>query len=452
MSAAVVPDSATQRAVARLRAAVDAVRELDMASLADDELIDTLREIEVEKRRLATADQALLAQIEARHLGVELGCRDTTTLVGHALRIDPHEARARMRAAEDLGPRQSLTGEPLGPMFPLVAGAVGEGAISPAVAGIVTRALDALPADVQAERGTEIEQTLVAHARTFAPRELRIIVRRLRETYDQDGRLAHDEDRARRRHLEVHQHADGTVSGSFLLDPVAGEALLTVIDALGKPEPAENGAKDPRTAGQRRHDALRAALLTALRTGGLPASGGVTTTIVLTMTLEQFKQLECAETKQDRRSGGQRARAPGDGLVRTGHGALMSLREAGPLSGDAQLQAVVLDGLRRVCAYGATHRLFTRGQRLAMIARDHGCSFPGCTVPAAWCEAHHVVGFVLGGPTSVENGTLLCGHHHRMFERLGYHCVMIDGIPHWIPPRWIDREGTPRRNTAHDPA
>jgi hypothetical protein len=73
-------------------------------------------------------------------------------------------------------------------------------------------------------------------------------------------------------------------------------------------------------------------------------------------------------------------------------------------------------------------------------------------VPAAWCEAHHVVGFVLGGPTSVENGTLLCGHHHRMFERLGYHCVMIDGIPHWIPPRWIDREGTPRRNTAHDPA
>ena len=60
-----------------------------------------------------------------------------------------------------------------------------------------------------------------------------------------------------------------------------------------------------------------------------------------------------------------------------------------------------------------THRIFTEGQRLAMIARDQGCSFPGCTAPPAWCQAHHVTDFALTRRTSVDDGTLLCGFHHR---------------------------------------
>ena len=27
---------------------------------------------------------------------------------------------------------------------------------------------------------------------------------------------------------------------------------------------------------------------------------------------------------------------------------------------------------------------------------------------------------------------------------------MIDGRPHWIPPLWIDKTQTPRRNHAHE--
>ena len=30
--------------------------------------------------------------------------------------------------------------------------------------------------------------------------------------------------------------------------------------------------------------------------------------------------------------------------------------------------------------------------------------------------------------------------------------VMLDGIPHWIPPPWIDRDQAPRRNRMHDRA
>jgi hypothetical protein len=54
------------------------------------------------------------------------------------------------------------------------------------------------------------------------------------------------------------------------------------------------------------------------------------------------------------------------------------------------------------------------------------------------------------GRTSVDQGTHLCGYHHREFENLGWTCHMRDGTPWWTPPKWVDREQTPIRNTAHD--
>jgi hypothetical protein len=97
--------------------------------------------------------------------------------------------------------------------------------------------------------------------------------------------------------------------------------------------------------------------------------------------------------------------------------------------------------VRRIEAYGDTHRIFTANQRLALAARDRGCTFPGCTSGPAWCEAHHVIDYADGGRTSVVNGTLLCPYHHRHFARLGYRCTMINGNPHWIAPAWIDPAG-----------
>ena len=45
----------------------------------------------------------------------------------------------------------------------------------------------------------------------------------------------------------------------------------------------------------------------------------------------------------------------------------------------------------------------------------------------------------LVGATVVENGTLLCGHHHRTFERTGWQVRMREGSPEWIPPPWLTR-------------
>jgi hypothetical protein len=51
-----------------------------------------------------------------------------------------------------------------------------------------------------------------------------------------------------------------------------------------------------------------------------------------------------------------------------------------------------------------------------------------------------------GGLTDLSNLTLLCSYHHHQFARRGWTCQMIDDLPAWIPPVWIDPERRPLRN------
>ena len=53
-------------------------------------------------------------------------------------------------------------------------------------------------------------------------------------------------------------------------------------------------------------------------------------------------------------------------------------------------------------------------QRIAITLRDRHCTAIGCTVPAAWCHVHHKHPWSRGGPTTVDDGTLLCPRHHTM--------------------------------------
>ncbi|MGH3396545.1 MAG: HNH endonuclease signature motif containing protein, partial [Streptosporangiaceae bacterium] len=50
--------------------------------------------------------------------------------------------------------------------------------------------------------------------------------------------------------------------------------------------------------------------------------------------------------------------------------------------------------------------------RRAVTKRDRHCSFPGCTAPPVRCHVHHVIPRSQGGPTRLDNLTLLCAFHH----------------------------------------
>ena len=62
---------------------------------------------------------------------------------------------------------------------------------------------------------------------------------------------------------------------------------------------------------------------------------------------------------------------------------------------------------------GRSQRVIPPRLRLALHARDRGCRFPGCGVPAKRCEGHHVCHWPDGGRTELRNCLLLCRFHHR---------------------------------------
>ncbi len=116
------------------------------------------------------------------------------------------------------------------------------------------------------------------------------------------------------------------------------------------------------------------------------------------------------------------------------------------MADEADVYPSVVDALGVVLQLGRTRRLASCGQTVALIARDAGCSFPACSRPPEWCERHHIVAWVDGGPTDLDNLTLLCAYHHHHFAFRGWTCVMIDDLPAWIPPRWADPGRRPLRN------
>ncbi len=62
---------------------------------------------------------------------------------------------------------------------------------------------------------------------------------------------------------------------------------------------------------------------------------------------------------------------------------------------------------------GRARRLITPRLRLAMQSRDEGCRYPGCSVPPAHTDGHHVRHWHDGGPTDLGNLVSLCRFHHR---------------------------------------
>ena len=107
---------------------------------------------------------------------------------------------------------------------------------------------------------------------------------------------------------------------------------------------------------------------------------------------------------------------PGDDLV----GDQITAAHARRLACTAQIIPAVLGGRSVPLDLGRSRRLFSPAQRLAMSVRDTTCRAEGCDVPATWCEAHHLHPWEHGGRTDLDDGVLLCGHHHHRVHDPAY--------------------------------
>lgn len=104
----------------------------------------------------------------------------------------------------------------------------------------------------------------------------------------------------------------------------------------------------------------------------------------------------------------------------------------------------------------ARPRLFSSPLRQVLALRDGGCAFPDCDTPPAGCDAHHLNPWWAGGETTLDNGVLLCPHHHRLIEpdsstAPGARWAMrLDDyrLPEVIPPADISPGRTPGKTCA----
>jgi hypothetical protein len=139
---------------------------------------------------------------------------------------------------------------------------------------------------------------------------------------------------------------------------------------------------------------------------------------------------------------------------RIGHGVLDSDTPISPDAArrwacDAAIVPMVLGARSEPLDIGRMTRIVPEGLRRALITRDGGCSFPGCTRRPRRCHAHHLKHWTDGGPTSLENLTLLCRFHHTLIHADQWHVAMIRGRPWFTPPAWLDPDRIPRLGGRH---
>ncbi|MGY1792837.1 DUF222 domain-containing protein [Geodermatophilus sp. SYSU D00525] len=194
------------------------------------------------------------------------------------------------------------------------------------------------------------------------------------------------------RSLTLARHADGSLSIRGHLDAVGGEKLQTALEAHVQ---ADRPAGDDRTRAQRLGDALVQVADNVLAAGSLPLLRGHKPHVVARIDLADLA-------------------APGTGrnAATLGSGVTISAARARWLACDGTISRVVFGPDGVPLDLGREQRLASPHIRRAAELRDGGCVFAGCGAPTWWCDVHHLVHWIDGGDTSLENSALLCERHH----------------------------------------
>lgn len=189
--------------------------------------------------------------------------------------------------------------------------------------------------------------------------------------------------------------ADGSLVRFIVTAGPEGAALFRALfnSPLAAPCPDEN-VPDPRTASQRRYDALITVMKRGIA-GGDSAPTAPKATVNVTIRWDLLRRT-----------------FTGTGSTDTGES--LSPETVRKMACDADIIPMVLGTDGEILDQGRAKRLVTPGQRRALHRRDAHCSFPGCTVPAPWCDAHHVRHWSRGGRSDLSNYALLCGRHHTI--------------------------------------
>ena len=97
------------------------------------------------------------------------------------------------------------------------------------------------------------------------------------------------------------------------------------------------------------------------------------------------------------------------------------------LACDCSVTRILLGSDSTVIDVGRSKRTVSGPARRALDARDGHCQWPGgCDRPAKWSAAHHVVHWIHGGSTDLDNLVLLCHRHHWLVHEGKWQLVRSD--------------------------
>ena len=404
------------------------------ATLDDAELLAASRSIGALSRRVDAAAAAIAAEIKHRSraehgtqgLAQRLGARTAERLVEQTSGVDARKARVLVRAGELLTPDAA-------PWLGDVGSGVRSGSVSVEKAEAIQSGLGAPTGAVAADDLADAAAALVRLAPSTPVDRLAARAREMRDDLDSAGVA----DRARllrdRRYLTLTPMPDGMSRLVGLLDPESAALVQNAYDAATSPlrggprfvDPdAPNPVADDRTPVQVALDTFVDLIRIGSESDPTRLIGGRhAVRVVVTAT--------------------DLARADGIGFVE-GQGEGVPVAAIERRICDTGVLPLELDATGRPLRFGRERRLFSGAQRDALAIRDGGCRFPECERPASWCEAHHIVPWSRGGSTDVDDGVLLCRHHHLLMHENGW------GIRHddehgfvAIPPPTIDPAQTP---------
>ncbi|MGW0157701.1 DUF222 domain-containing protein [Mycobacterium sp. NPDC003323] len=444
---------AVAAAVGDRAASVKALLDADFSVFDTAELLALQSEREERARQDEAVDHRILAALMARASAHEIGGKNWADVLGTRMRLSGREAARRVRRAEELAPRQSITGQTLEPALGLCAQALAQGAIGEGHVAVIAEAVRLAAKYVDAAECAELEAILVPLARASVPETVHATAVSALYLMNQNG-CGPDIVRHKRGISIGQQDADGLTRITGWVDPELAAYLGTVNDTWARPgvnnpedpdspanpepepeaeadEPAAPGTEpeapeaEPRDPQQdpasvweqlplpttfdelaERIDAVEAAAAAAATPApSLPPLTGPAYRDTRTQAQRQHDALK-AVLREILASGrlGQHNGLPvtvvvsttlgelesGAGIAVTGTGTLMPMPDLIRLAEHAHHYLVVYRQHTAEPLYmGRTKRLATKAQRLLLYNRDRGCTRPGCTKCANHCQAHH---------------------------------------------------------------
>lgn len=399
------------------------------------ELASRLDEVFAAEQALAAQRLALIAQIDALGLPARDGATSTAAWLRHRLHIDPGPAKQMVMLARSLDTSLPATAE-----------ALGEAKVNEDQAHAIHQSMTELPRDIGTDLRVEAEKALIGFAAQFCPAQLARLGGRILEHVAPDVAERHDRDHLERaearafrdRAFTLSPHGPGRVRVSGWLDTESAATVAAAIDSLCAPTHAHGPDSSSAvsedlceavTPRQRRADALVQVCRMALGGSHLPGRGGERPQVVVTMPFQPWHDKTIQAVGQ------------------LDNGQKVSPQTLRRMACDADVIPVVLGTDGQPLDVGRRQRLITTGIRKALAIRDGGCAFPACDRPASWCDGHHIVPWLAGGVTSVDNGVLLCRRHHVIIHENQWQVRLgADQLPEFIPPSYVDKQRKPLRN------